>query len=96
MVDGYISTISFYKIHLDDGILFSGSSIERKEKNKVITDKEHRYRNFRIDPSIDKEAYDYIVDDEDRMGNVWENCSKTAAVEIFRLKILISQSPLTL
>ncbi|CAL1290966.1 unnamed protein product [Larinioides sclopetarius] len=70
-----ILAISFYKIRFDDrNVLFSGSSIERREKIKVIVDKEHN-RNS----NIDKETYDYAVDDEDRQVVVWEKLLKDSS-----------------
>ncbi|XP_055935993.1 xylosyltransferase oxt-like isoform X2 [Argiope bruennichi] len=74
-----ILAISFYKIRFDDrNVLFSGSSIERKEKIKIIVDKEH-IRNSQIDPNADKEVYDYAVDDEDRQAIVWEKLLKDSS-----------------
>ncbi|GFQ80628.1 xylosyltransferase oxt [Trichonephila clavata] len=75
-----ILAISFYKIRIDDrNVLYSGSSVERKEKYKITDNKGKHYRNFQIDPGIDKDVYDYVIDDEDRLGNVWEKLLKDSS-----------------
>ncbi|XP_035218232.1 xylosyltransferase oxt-like isoform X2 [Stegodyphus dumicola] len=75
-----ILAISFYKIRIDDGNFMLSKSSDRKKGNvQLIGDKELNQRSSRIDPGIEKYAYDYIVDDEDRQGNVWEKLLKDSS-----------------
>ncbi|KFM65020.1 hypothetical protein X975_15379, partial [Stegodyphus mimosarum] len=75
-----ILAISFYKIRIDDGNLMLSKSSDRKKGNvQLIGDKELNQRSSHIDPGIEKYAYDYVIDDEDRQGNVWEKLLKDSS-----------------
>ncbi|KAG8188510.1 hypothetical protein JTE90_008075 [Oedothorax gibbosus] len=75
-----ILAISFYKIRTDDqNDLLGGSTNGKRNNFKSTHGKELHHRTIQVNAGIDKEAYDYLVDDEDRQNIGWEKLLKDSS-----------------
>ncbi|XP_015918377.2 xylosyltransferase oxt isoform X1 [Parasteatoda tepidariorum] len=70
-----ILAISFYKDKDDNSELFFTSTFKKKVNNQALDKNSKQHKSYQIDPGID----DYIIDDEDRQGNMWEKLLKDSS-----------------